>query len=52
MTPVRVLATHHDYALLNALADTPATKLTVQVVSEKLSEALGSRTSAAVPAAA
>ena len=52
VTPVRVLATHHDYALLNALADTPATKLTVQVVSEKLSEALGSRTSAAVPAAA
>ena len=37
VTPIRVLATHHDYALLNALADTPATKATVQIVSEKLS---------------
>ena len=26
VTAVRVLATHHDFALLNALADTPATK--------------------------
>jgi acetyl esterase/lipase len=52
VTPMRVIATHHDYALLNALADTPATKLTVQVVSEKLSEALGSKASATVPAAA
>jgi acetyl esterase len=43
VTPIRVLATHHDYALLNALADTPATRLTVQLVSEKLAEALGSR---------
>ena len=49
---MRVIATHHDYALLNALADTPATKLTIQVVSEKLSEALGSKASTAVPAAA
>ena len=52
VTPMRVLATHHDYALLNALADTPATRVTVQIVSEKLSEALGSKTRAAVPAAA
>jgi acetyl esterase len=52
VTPLRVLATHHDYALLNALANTPATKVTVQIVSEKLSEALGSRSSAAEPAAA
>jgi len=29
VTPLRVLATHHDYALLNALANTPATKVTV-----------------------
>jgi acetyl esterase len=43
VTPIRVLATHHDYALLNALADTPATKATVQIISEKLSEALGSK---------
>ena len=41
VTPLRVLATHHDYAMLNALADTPATKVTVQIVSEKISEALG-----------
>ena len=52
VTPIRVLATHHDYALLNALADTPATKLTVEIVSEKLSEALGSKTRGVTPAAA
>src|SRR5215510_3382950 len=28
VTPIGVLATHHDYALLNALADTPAMKVT------------------------
>jgi acetyl esterase len=48
--PIRVLATHHDYALLNALADTPATKATVQIVSEKLSEALGSKSQEAASA--
>ena len=42
VTAVRVLATHHDFALLNALADTPATKATVQLASRKLSEALDS----------
>ncbi|MGH7554719.1 MAG: alpha/beta hydrolase fold domain-containing protein [Longimicrobiales bacterium] len=41
VTPLRVLATHHDYALLNALADTPATRVTIELVSEKLNEALG-----------
>jgi acetyl esterase len=51
VTPLRVLATHHDYALLNALANTPATKVTVQTVSEKLSEALGSKSRVAKPAA-
>jgi acetyl esterase len=45
VTPLRVLATHHDYALLNALADTPATRVTVEVVSKKLSEALESKRS-------
>jgi acetyl esterase len=40
VTAVRVLATHHDFALLNALADTPATKATVQLASQKLAEAL------------
>ena len=43
VTPLRVLATHHDYAMLNALADTPATRVTVQIVSEKLSEALDTK---------
>jgi acetyl esterase len=52
VTPLRVLATHHDYALLSALADTPATRVTVEVVSKKLSEALGSKRSAEEPAAA
>jgi|SRR6185369_1767061 len=52
VTPLRVLATHHDYALLNALAGTPATKVTVEVASKKLSEALGSKRSAEEPAAA
>jgi acetyl esterase len=52
VTPLRVLATHHDYALLNALADTPATKVTVLIVSEKLSEALGTKSRAIEPAAA
>jgi acetyl esterase len=42
VTAVRVLATHHDFALLNALAETPATKATVQLASQKLSEALDS----------
>jgi acetyl esterase len=42
VTALRVLATHHDYALLNALANTPATRVTVQIVSQKLSAALGS----------
>jgi len=52
VTPLRVLATHHDYALLNALANTPATKVTVQIVSVKLSEALGTKSGAAEPVAA
>jgi len=52
VTPLRVLATHHDYAMLNALADTPATKVTVQIVSEKLSEALGTKSRAAERVAA
>jgi acetyl esterase len=52
VTPLRVLATHHDYALLNALADTPATKVTVQIVSEKLSKALDTKSRASERVAA
>jgi acetyl esterase len=40
VTAHRVLATHHDFALLNALANTPATRSTIQLVSQKLTEAL------------
>ena len=42
VTAVRVLATHHDFALWNALADTPATKATVLLASQKLAEVLSS----------
>ncbi len=41
VTALRVLATHHDFALLNALADTPATLTTVALASQKLAQALG-----------
>jgi acetyl esterase len=44
VTALRVLATHHDYALLNGLANTPATQATVLLVSQKLAEALASAT--------
>jgi acetyl esterase len=52
VTPLRVLATHHDYALLNPLAQTPATRVTVQIVSEKLSEALATKSRATETVAA
>jgi acetyl esterase len=39
-TAVRMLATHHDFAMLNALADTPACKAAVQLASQKLAGAL------------
>jgi acetyl esterase len=41
VTAMRVLATHYDFAMLNALADTPATRATVELASEKLAEAIG-----------
>ena len=40
VTAVRVLATHHDFAMLNALAGTPACKAAIQLASEKLASAL------------
>jgi acetyl esterase len=40
VTAMRVLGTIHDFAMLNALADTPATRATIQIVSGKLKEAL------------
>jgi acetyl esterase/lipase len=41
-TAVRVLATHHDFVLLNALADTAATKSAIELASKKLAQTLGS----------
>jgi acetyl esterase len=40
VTAVRVLGTIHDFAMLNALAGTPATKLAIELASRKLAEAL------------
>ena len=36
VTAVRFLATHHDFVMLKALADTPAAKSAIQLASEKL----------------
>jgi acetyl esterase len=41
-TVVRVLATFHDFLLLNALAGTAATKGALDLASQKLAETLGS----------
>ena len=41
-TAVRVLATIHDFVMLNALADTAATKAAIKLASQKLAQALGS----------
>jgi acetyl esterase len=40
VTALRMLATHHDFVLLNALAGTPASRAAIQLASEKLAEAL------------
>jgi acetyl esterase len=50
VTAVRVLATFHDFAMLNALAETPAARAAIELAFQKLSEALGS--AAQKPAAA
>jgi acetyl esterase/lipase len=44
VTALRVPATHHDFAMLNALADTPATIATIALASQKLADAIGTRT--------
>ena len=36
VTAVRFLATHHDFVMLNALADTPAAKAAIRLASDKL----------------
>jgi acetyl esterase len=40
VTAVRVLGTFHDFAMLNALADTPAAKVAIQLASATLTAAL------------
>jgi acetyl esterase len=50
VTAVRVLATFHDFTLLNGLADTPATKAAIQLASQKLAKALGSEAKSATAA--
>lgn len=40
VTAVRYLATIHDFVLLNAIADTPATKSAIELASGKLAKAL------------
>ncbi len=41
-TAIRVLATWHDFAMLNGLAGTAATKVAIELASEKLMQTLGS----------
>ena len=41
-TAVRVLATIHDFVMLNALADTAATKTAIELASQELARVLGS----------
>jgi acetyl esterase len=36
VTAVRFLATHHDFVMLNALADTPASRAAVELAAQKL----------------
>jgi acetyl esterase len=40
VTALRVLGTCHDFAMLNALADTPAAKLAIGVASARLAAVL------------
>jgi acetyl esterase len=41
-TIVRVLATMHDFAMLNALAGTAGSRVAIELASQKLAETLGS----------
>src|SRR5262249_49975891 len=41
-TAVRFLSTHHDFAMLNALAGTTAAKAAIEMASQKLAQSLGS----------
>ncbi len=41
-TAVRMLATMHDFAMLNPLAGTPPTKAAIELACQKLAETLGS----------
>jgi acetyl esterase len=50
VTAIRVLATFHDFAMLNGLAGTPASKAAIQLALQKLAEALNSEIRKAVAA--
>jgi len=50
VTPLRALATIHDFAMLNAIATTPATRTAIELAAQKLSEALSSATGKTVAA--
>ena len=41
-TAIRILATCHDFAMLNGLAGTAATKVAIELASEKLMQTLDS----------
>ena len=40
VTALRALATHHDFVLINDLANTPAARFSIALACQKLSEAL------------
>ena len=50
VTAVRALATFHDFAMLNPLAATPATRAAIRLAAYKLSEALSSAAEKSVTA--
>lgn len=44
VTTLRMIGTVHDFCLLNPLAETPATRATIQLAADKLAEALSIET--------
>ena len=50
VTALRALATFHDFAMLNPLAATPATRAAIRLAAYRLSEALSSAAEKSVAA--
>jgi acetyl esterase len=44
VTTLRMIGTVHDFCLLNPLAETPATRATIELAADKLAEALSIET--------